>query len=267
MKYYETDLQERYDWPNKYYAVRVWKGRDYGTVVYDHIYVIDEDAAIRHMPFLKRLTTIYTDVPLETDMLSMIYVQDPRYDEVRTVSALALPYGDLAKYGIPAADFDDLANGISLIPDNHDFYCGDAHEYKLYKILEGSKEIVRTVLAARGGNWLETEKEAMTNLDQLLNLPKAEELPEPLKSLVYDQFYCEYGMLFIENDEEFREHWSIEKVRELSEQVDKYNLNNYIEMPAKPKDAFEVPEGEPVITAYCGLSGNFNFIDVSVYFM
>lgn len=265
MKYFETD--QRHDWPNKYYAVRIWKGRDFGTVDSDHIYVIDEYAAIQHMPFLKRLTTIYTDVTLKTDMLSMIYVQDPRYDEERTVSALALPYGDLVKYGIPVVDFDDLVNGISLIPDNHDFYCGDAHEYKLYKILEGGKEIVRTVLAARGGNWLEAEKEAMTNLDRLLNLPKAEELPEPLKTLVYDQFYCEYGMIFVEMDEEFRERWSIEKIRELSEQVDKYNLNNYIEMPEKPEDAFEIQEGEPVITAYCGLSGNFNFIDVSVYFM
>lgn len=266
MKYFETDLQERHDWPNKYYAVRVWKGRDYGTVVSDHIYVIDEDAAIRHMHYLERLTTIYTDVSLDADMLSTIHVRNPFYDEEKMDSALALPYQDLVKYGIPATDFDDLVNGISLIPDNYDFYCGDAHEYKLYNILSGVKEIVRTVLAAKGGNWLEAEKEAMTNLDRLLNLPNAEELPEPLKTLVYHQFYCEYGMLFIENDEEFREHWSIEKVRELSEQVDKYNLNNYIEMPAKPEDAFEIPEGEPVITAYCGLSGNFNFINVPEYF-
>lgn len=40
MKYFETDLKDRRDWPNKYYVVRVWKGRDYGTVMSDHLYVI-----------------------------------------------------------------------------------------------------------------------------------------------------------------------------------------------------------------------------------
>ena len=260
MKYFETDLKDRRDWPNKYYAVRVWKGRDYGTVVSDHLYVIEEHAAIRHMHYLERLSVIYTDVPLDSDMLSMLYVRNPLYDEERTDSVLALPYGDLVKYGIPAVDFDDLENGISLISDEQDFYHRDAHEYKQYLLMKGNEGVARTILAAKEGNWLEAEKEAMRNLDWLLNLPKAKDLPEPLKSLVYDQYCCEYGMLFIENDEEFREQWPMEKLTDLSDQVEKYGLESYIEIPEKPEDVFEIPEGEPAITVYCGLSGNFNFI-------
>ena len=118
-------------------------------------------------------------------MLSMLYVRNPFYDEERTDSVLALPYGDLV-YGIPAVDFDDLVNGISLIPDGQDFYYGDTHEYKQYMLMKGNEGVVKTILAAKKGNWLEAEKEAMGNLDRLLNLPKAKDLPEPLKSLGYD---------------------------------------------------------------------------------
>ena len=260
MKYFETDLKDSHNWPNKYYAVRVWKGRDYGTVMSDHIYVISKDAAFRNMHYLERLAVIYTDVPLGPDMLSMLYIRNPFYDQEITDSTHALSYGDLVKYGIPAVDFDDLRNGISLIPDNQDFYYGDAHEYKQYTLMRGNEELVKTVLAAKEGKWLEAEKEAMVNLNQLLSLPKAKDLPEPLKSLVYDQYCCESGMLFIESDEKFREQWSIEKVSDLSEQIEKYGLKSYIEMPANPKDVFEIPEGEPTITVYCGLSGKFNFI-------
>lgn len=259
MKYFETDLQERHDWPNRYYAVQVLKERDKG-MVHDSIYIIEADAAINNVPYLTRLTTIYTDVAL-TDVMSILFVRNPYYDEERVDSVLALLYGELAKYGVEAVDFDGLDNGISLVPD-HDinFYYADTYQYKLYRIFRGNEELVETVLAAKEGKWLEAEKAAMDNLDQLLTLPKAKDLPEPLRSIVHDQYFCETGMLFIENDEEFREHWPIEKIRELNVQIDEYDLKPYIEMPEKPEDAFEIPEGEPVITVYCGLSGRFNFI-------
>lgn len=259
MKYFETDLQERRDWPNRYYAVRVPKGRDKG-IVHDSIYIIEVDTATRTVPYLTRLTAVYTDVAL-TDVMSMLYVRNPYYDEERVDSVLALPYEELAKYGVGAVDFDDLDNGISLVPDHdNNFYYADTYQYKLYRILRGNEELVETVLAAKEGKWLEAEKAAMDKLDRLLALPKAKDLPEPLRSIVRDQYFCETGMLFIESDKEFREQWSVEKVRELSAQIDRYGLKPYIEMPEKPEDAFEIPEGEPVISVYCGLSGRFNFI-------
>lgn len=264
MKYFETDLLERHDCPNKYYAVRIWKGRSCGSVVSDHIYVIDEEAAIRHMHYLERLTVIYTDVEL-TNMMSKIYVRNPLYDEERIDSVLALPYNELVKYGVPVSDFENLKNGISLIPMDEDFYLNDVYQYKLYLIKKGDEKLAKIVLWTKEGEWLKAEKNVMDNLDRFLDLPKAKDLPEPLRSLVFDQYFCEYGMLFIENDEEFLEHWSIEKVEALSRQIDRYGLQNYIEMPARPEDAFEIPDGEPVITAYCGLSGNFNFAGSSEY--
>ena len=258
MKYFETDLQESYDWPNRYYAVRVLKGRD---KVIDSFYIIGADAAISNVPYLTRLTTIYTDVAL-TDVMSMLFVRNPYYDaEERVDSVLALPYEELDKYGVEAVDFDDLVNGISLVPDNNSsFYYADTYQYKLYRIFQGNEELVETVLSAKDGNWLEAEKDAMDNLDRLMVLPKAKDLPEPLKSLVYDQYYCESGMLFIENDEEFRKKWSADDLKKLSAQIDEFGIRDYIDMPARPEDAFEIPEGEPVITVYCGLSGRFNFI-------
>ena len=35
-------------------------------------------------------------------------------------------------------------------------------------------------------------------MDRILTLPKVKELPEPLKTLVYGQYFCESGMLFPE---------------------------------------------------------------------
>lgn len=264
MKYFETNLQERHDWSNKYYAVRIWLGNDSGTALSDYIYIIDEETAIERTHYLTQLTAIYTDVDLANRM-SKIGVRNPLYDEERIDFVLALPYSKLVKYGVPANDFDDLENGIYLVPVDEDFYPGDPYHYKLYEIRKGNETLVTTVLWAKEGEWLKTEKEVMDNLNQILNLPKAKGLPEPLRTLVYDQYFCESGMLFIENDEDFHEQWSFEKVRDLREQVDQYGLQNYIEMPEKPEVAFEIPEGEPVITAYCGLSENFNFAGSSEY--
>ena len=55
-------------------------------------------------------------------------------------------------------------------------------------------------------------------------------------------------MLFLENDEDFHEDWTEDELRKLSAQIDQYGLKLYIEMPADPKDAFEIEKGEPVIT-------------------
>lgn len=264
MKYYETNLQERHNWPNKYYAVRIWMSHDSGSVVSDHIYIIDEETAIWHTHYLTRLTAIYTYVSL-TNRMSRVYIRNPLYDEEKIDSILVLPYGELDKYGVPVTDFNDLKNGISLVPMDEDFYPGDPYHYKLYKIRKGNETLAITVLRAKEGEWMKSEKEAMDTLDRILTLPKVEELPEPLKTLVYGQYFCESGMLFIENDEDFLEQWSIEKIGTLSEQINRYGLQDYIEMPEKPEDAFNIPDGEPVITAYCGLSGNFNFVGSSEY--
>lgn len=67
MKYFETDLQESYDWPNRYYAVRVLKGRD---KVIDSFYIIGADAAISNVPYLTRLTTIVAKVTVNGKAVS-----------------------------------------------------------------------------------------------------------------------------------------------------------------------------------------------------
>lgn len=97
-------------------------------------------------------------------------------------------------------------------------------------------------------------------MTDILSLPHVKDLPEPLRSIVYEQYNTTYGMLFIENDAEFRKVWDKKKLSSLSSQISCYNLDSYIVMPKDLEDAFQIEEGEAVITAYCGLSSKFNFV-------
>ena len=156
--------------------------------------------------------------------------------------------------------------GLSLLSGEAVFHDAHNYEYKMYKVVRGNKTILKTVLTAKKGEWTEAEKAAIDNLDQLLALPKAKGLPEPLKSVVCGQFYfydrCYYYpdtspfVLYIES-----EQWAAEEIEALNSQINKYDLKPWIKMPAKQKDPIDVSEGEPVITVYCGLSGRFNFIE------
>lgn len=146
--------------------------------------------------------------------------------------------------------------------EDMDFFVPDDNSYVSYKVYQDDKLLVYSVVTVteEADPELCAEKRIKENMIQILSLPHADTLPEPLKRIVNAQFASTSGMLFLENDEDFHEDWTEDELRKLSAQIDQYGLKLYIEMPADPKDAFEIEKGEPVITVYCGLAEKFNFI-------
>lgn len=90
-------------------------------------------------------------------------------------------------------------------------------------------------------------------MEQILARPSVTSLPVPLQRVVRAQADTDSGMLFLEQDE----GWDREQLKALQEQVAAYGLEPYLEVETDP-DA--LPEGEPVITAYCGLAEQFNLL-------
>lgn len=98
------------------------------------------------------------------------------------------------------------------------------------------------------------------NQEQIKELPKVAELPEPLQNLVIRQYDSSSGMLFFENDEEFWEEYTEKDLEMLDEQIEKYGLGTYIELFDTKRD--NIPEDVEVITCYMGLSAKFNFVGI-----
>lgn len=98
------------------------------------------------------------------------------------------------------------------------------------------------------------------NQEQLRNLPKVAELPEPLRSLVILQYDSSSGGVFLENDDEFWEKYTEKDLKMLDKQIEEYGLEGYIELFDTKRD--NIPENVEVITCYMGLSANFNFVGI-----
>ena len=98
------------------------------------------------------------------------------------------------------------------------------------------------------------------NQEQIRELPKVTELPEPLRSLVIRQYDSSSGRLFFGNDDEFWEEYTEKDLEMLDEQIEKIGLEGYVELFHAKRD--NIPENVEVITCYMGLSSNFNFIGI-----
>lgn len=92
------------------------------------------------------------------------------------------------------------------------------------------------------------------NQEQLRNLPKVAELPEPLKGLVVRQYDSDSGMMFLENDDEFWKEYTEKDLELLKEQIKNYGLEDYIELSDTRRDK--------VVICYRGLSSKFNFVGI-----
>ncbi len=174
----------------------------------------------------------------------------------------AFNYKDLEKIGIRVNGVNELKSDYRVEIDDLDFFVPDNTSYVSYTVYQGDKLLVYSVVTVESESYpeLSAEKKVEENLLEILSLPHADALPDPLQRIVYAQFETYSGMLFLENDEDFREEWTEENLKVLGEQIDKFGLEKYIEMPKDPKDVFAVEEGEPAITVYCGLPEKFNFI-------
>lgn len=141
--------------------------------------------------------------------------------------------------------------------DNNDFFF-------TYEGYEKEEKIISGVSYVQPEAFRIPEKTALVMLEkkqeQLRNLPKVTELPQPLQGLVLRQYDSDSGMLFLENDDEFWEEYTEKDLEMLNEQIEKYGLEGYIELFDTKRD--NIPENVEVITCYMGLSSNFNFIGI-----
>lgn len=248
MKFYEADITEMHRGYFRY-EVCDWNNK---------LYISD-----RHLPFLRLYTLVYCNEDLKPYMDWKFPNDILREPEEVPVSCYMMEYDRLEKIGIRVNKFSELRSKYRFVICDEDFFGPDNLTYLSYHILQEGKTILESVTYTDEiGNdaKLLVEKKVMEKLDTILTLPLARNLPEPLRSVVYDQTATDSGMLFIENDDEFAENWDEKKLSDLSSQIDLYGLNTYIDMPKDPKDAFQIEKGEPVITAYCGLATKFNFI-------
>lgn len=213
------------------------------------------------LPGMQLLGVTYTDRDLAPFMTRKC-VCDPTRPGHPKIFFSAFNYKDLEQTGIRVNRFDELKSDYRVEIDDLDFFVPDNTNYVSYAVYRGDKLLVNSVVTVAAESYpeLSAEKKVEENLQKILSLPHADALPDSLKRIVYAQFETYSGMLFLENDEEFRENWTEEDLKVLGEQIDKFGLEKYIEMSKDPKDVFAVEEGESAITVYCGLPEKFNFI-------
>lgn len=244
MKYCETELSELHRGYMRY-PVREVNGK---------LYIFDQ-----LLPFLRAYTYVYCSEDLVQYMDKKMIV-NPLNDI--PVFCKGMEYERLVKIGVRVNNVSELRSAYSVWIQDENFFDSYELSYQLYCIFQNGRKILESVTytdISRDARLL-AEKKITENLDTVLNLPLARNLPEPLRTVVYDQAYTDSGMLFIENDDEFTKNWNEKKLLDLSSQIDIYELNAYIEMPKDPKDAFQIEKGKPAITAYCGLATKFNFV-------
>lgn len=127
-----------------------------------------------------------------------------------------------------------------------------------YEGYEKEERIISGVSYVQPESFRIPEKTALVmleeNQEQLRNLPKVTELPQPLQGLVLRQYDSYSGMLFLENDDEFWEEYAEKDLELLEEQIKNYGLEEYIVLYDTRQDK--------VAICYMGLSSKFNFVGI-----
>lgn len=115
--------------------------------------------------------------------------------------------------------------------------------------------LVKGIIPTEGGTYgiLQAEKAVTEQMEKILARQRITALPDPLQRVVRAQAETDSGMLFLEQDE----GWDRGQLKALQDQVAEYGLGNYLEVETDPDT---LPEGEPVVTAYCGLAEQFNLL-------
>lgn len=251
MRFYEANLDEIHKGQYKYYAQ--WNPSN------NRIFL----TPMLSIPGMSILNVIYTNKDL-TPLMDRKVTIDHTIPGEPAIFFNALDYILLASIGARVTTFDELAGEYTINIIDPEFFEDDLLSYCMFEIRKGENQIVKSIeyvnCSVPAITKFLAEKKIEENLLDILSLPCAKDLPDPLRSIVYEQYNTTYGMLFIENDAEFRKSWNKEKLGALSNQISSYNLDTYIVMPKDPEDAFQIENGEAVITAYCGLSSKFNFV-------
>lgn len=157
----------------------------------------------------------------------------------------------------------DLHSTYRITLDDMEFFenCGE-DRYIGFRVHKDGNLVAQSVLRVNNDPLAEllAEKEIELHIDDILALPHYNKLPQPLKRIVNEQHDTTYGMLFIDKDEDFFSDWTKKEYESLIGQVQALGLSSYIEMPQEWDGIPGIQDGEPVITAYCGLAAKFNFI-------
>lgn len=238
MRFYEASLSEQVKGRFRY-EVRGYL---------DSLYVFD-----RPVYCLPLYTVIYTDANLKPYM-EWLFV--PNYlRESGEISCYAISYHKMNLLGVRVGQAEDLKSLYGITVDPEPFFSTDETVYLPYQIEQEGTVRVKGIIPTEGGTYgiLQAEKAVTEQMEQILARPSVASLPEPLQSVVRGQADTDSGMLFLEQDEV----WDKEQLKILQEQVAEYGLGNYLEVETDPDT---LPEGEPVVTAYCGLAEQFNLL-------
>lgn len=141
---------------------------------------------------------------------------------------------------------------IRVVIDDLDFYEDDTTTYRQILIERNGRAEFSGVVFVDDGQKKELLTKVLEHLDEYQHLPHVQSLPIPLRKVVQEQYDCQYGMLFYDNDSHFP--FAEDMMDMLKEQIQEYNLQHVIEIDEDP------PEDEPIITCYCSLSSYFNFV-------
>ena len=108
------------------------------------------------------------------------------------------------------------------------------------------------------------KKDAITYLNEhvekLLSKPYLEEVSPMLQDIVRDSIESDYGMVFIDVDEDLdREYYSDERLAALQEEVSRLDIHSYVEAWDSVDN---LEEGDNLITAYMGVGTLFNLAEM-----
>lgn len=238
MRFYEANLSERVKGRFRY-EVRGYL---------DSLYVFD-----RPVCCLPLYTVIYTDTNLKPYM-EWLFV--PNYlRESGDISCYAISYSKMDLLGVRVGQAEDLKSPYRITVDQEPFFSADETVYLSYQIERKGTVLVKGIIPTEGGTYgiLQAEKAVTEQMENILARQRITALPDPLQRVVRAQADTDSGMLFLEQDE----GWDTEQLKALQEQVAAYGLETYLEVETDPDT---LPEGEPVITAYCGLAEQFNLL-------
>ena len=238
MRFYEANLLEQVKGRFRY-EVRGYL---------DSLYVFD-----RPVCCLPLYTVIYTDTDLKPYM-EWLFV--PNYlRESGDISCYAIAYAKMDLLGVRVGQAEDLKSPYRITVDPEPFFSADETVYLPYQIERKGTVLVKGIIPTEGGTYgiLQAEKAVTEQMESILARPSITALPDPLQRVVRAQADTDSGMLFLEQDE----GWDREQLKALQEQVAAYGLEPYLEVETDPDT---LPEGEPVITVYCGLAEQFNLL-------
>ena len=102
------------------------------------------------------------------------------------------------------------------------------------------------------------------HIETVLAKPSLSDVKPILRNLIEASVQSDHGMVFIDLDEDFdKEYYSPEALKELWEEVQKYGLENYVEVTDVQKaSAYEnFKDGTNIITVYMGIGTEFNLTE------